>query len=87
MDAGNDHLERRCPGLGGIVPFKYCRESGDEGQPCWKVFDCWWERFDIQEYLRLNLSEEGFNRLIESKPAPKITSLIELIEQAKARIT
>ena len=85
MDHDKDHLIRRCPRLGGPVSFQYCRTCGDDGLPCWKTFDCWWEYFDVVAYLTKNLNEENFNRLAGKKPKPKITSLIELIEQAKKR--
>ena len=86
MDESKDRLERRCPRLGGPVTFQYCRRCGDPDLPCWKIFDCWWESFDIMDYLRQNLPEESFQRLVQTKPKPKIGSLIELIEQAKNRV-
>lgn len=85
MDESKDHLERRCPRLGGPVTFEYCRQCGDERLPCWKVFDCWWEYFDITAYLSSNLSEDTFNKLVNTKPMPKINTLVELIERAKNR--
>lgn len=85
MDHSKDHFTRRCPRLGGHVSFQYCRAYGDDGLPCWKTFDCWWEYFDVVAYLKKNLNEEDFKRLAGKKPKPKITSLIELIEQAKKR--
>ena len=83
MNEGNKGLQRRCPRLGGPVSFEYCMECGNGKQPCWKIVDCWWEAFDIVTYLKKNLSEEEFNRLIHTRPKPKITSLIEMIEQAR----
>ena len=79
------NLERRCPRLGGSVPFNYCMVVGEDKQPCFKVVDCWWEAFDIVRYLHDNLSEDQFNRLMNARPRPKIVSLVELIEQAKKR--
>jgi hypothetical protein len=78
-------LERRCPRLGGAVPFNYCMISGEDQQPCFKVVDCWWETFDIVRYLQDNLPEDQFNRLMRTGPRPKIASLVELIEKAKSR--
>jgi hypothetical protein len=77
-------LSRRCPRLGGPVGFKYCMSSEGE-QPCAKVVDCWWETFDILHYLRDNLSEAQFDRLLNARPRPKVASLVELIAQAKKR--
>ncbi len=85
MEENKDQLERRCPRLGGPVTFRYCRTSGDDDLPCWKVMDCWWEYFDVVAYWKRNLAEEQFTRLVNTKPKPKVTSLVELIEKAKRR--
>jgi len=86
MDENRDHLRCRCPRLGGPISFRYCRSCGEDGQPCWKIFDCWWEIFDITGYLKENLSAEAFERLAHSRPMPKIRSLLELIEAAKKQM-
>ena len=52
-------LVRRCPRLGNTVPFDYCEVCGDEQQPCFKILDCWWEHFDVVQYLKDNLTEES----------------------------
>ena len=85
MDNAFDALERRCPRLGGPISFGYCRTTGEDRLPCWKIFDCWWESFDVVEYLKKSLPEETFHRLVNTKPKPKVLSLVELIEQAKNR--
>ena len=85
MEESKDHLSRRCPRLGGPVTFQYCRLCGEESLPCWKIFDCWWELFDIATYLSTTLSSDMFNRLVNTRPKPKVSSLIELIELAKNR--
>jgi hypothetical protein len=84
MTDGHNPLSRRCPRLGGPVGFDYCM-SGEGGHPCVKVVDCWWETFDIVQYLRDNLSEEQFNQVMNARPRPKVASLVELIAQAKKR--
>ena len=86
MAATKDHLKRRCPRLGGPVTFEYCKICGDDNGPCWKTIDCWWEYFDIRLYLKENLPENEFNRLLNAGPKPKISSIVDLIEQAKKRI-
>jgi len=73
----------RCPRLGSEVPFYYCRKCGENGLPCFKVFDCWWEIFDVVAYLRDELSPVDFERLKGTKPKEKVLSLLEIIEQAK----
>jgi len=69
--------------LGGPVTFGYCRRCGEEHLPCWKVFDCWWESFDVVDFLKSRLSPDQFHRLSQTRPKPKIDSLLELVEQAK----
>ncbi|MBU2621941.1 MAG: hypothetical protein KKD92_06450 [Proteobacteria bacterium] len=78
-----DDLDIRCPRLGSSVGFGYCRTCGDGQSPCFKIFDCWWERFDVTAYFKDRLSEEEFMQLAMSRPKPKISSLLELIEQAR----
>ena len=85
MEESKDHLERRCPRLGGDISFGYCRTSGDNDSVCWKIFDCWWEYFDVVAHLKKYLPEDQFNRILQARPKPKIVSLVELIEQAKKR--
>ena len=82
-DKGNPEI--RCPRLGGPVYFKYCMTCGDGKSTCFKIFDCWWEHFDVVQYLKDNLTENQFNHLMAARPKPKVTSLIELIEQARKR--
>jgi hypothetical protein len=85
MEEPNKKLIRRCPRLGNPVPFEYCEVCGDDQQPCFKILDCWWEYFDVVQYLQDKLPEDQFKRLMAAKPKPKINSLVELIEQAKKR--
>ena len=85
MEESIKKLIRRCPRLGNPVPFEYCEVCGDDQQPCFKILDCWWEQFDVVQYLKDNLAEDQFNRLMEARPKPKVTSLLELIDQAKSR--
>ena len=78
-------LVRRCPRLGNSVPFQYCKVCGDHRRPCFKILDCWWEHFDVVRYLKDHLPESEFNRLMNTQPKPKVSSLVELIELAKKR--
>ena len=77
------NAERRCPRLGGPVSFSYCESCGEHQLPCFKIFDCWWECFDVAAYLKSKLSEDQFSRLVNSKPKAKVASILDLIEQAK----
>jgi hypothetical protein len=78
-----DHLERRCPRLGGAVRFAYCRDQAG-GEVCTKILDCWWECFDVADLMRRALSSEAFHRLAEPRrPPDKTASLIDLIRHAR----
>jgi hypothetical protein len=77
MDENINQLEQRCPRLGGPVLFAYCKTSGDDHSVCWKIVG----------YLKKFLPEDKFKKLSNSKPKQKIVSLVELIEQAKKRIS
>ena len=81
-----DQSERRCPRLGHAISFGYCRVSGDNRQPCFKVFDCWWEQFDVVSYFRQRLPVDTFNQLSLTSPPNKVASLVDLIQQARNRI-
>ncbi len=85
MKKEQNSMVRRCPRLGNTVPFDYCESCGDEQQPCFKILDCWWEHFDVVQYFKDSLPEDQFNHLLQARPKPKVTSLIELIEQARKR--
>lgn len=85
MKSPRDNLERRCPRLGGPVTFYYCRTTGEESLPCWKLLDCWWEQFDVLAYVSAAYPPDTVEKLIRARPKPKVTSLIELIAAAKKR--
>jgi hypothetical protein len=77
-----DKLEMRCPRLGGPVNFGYCRHCGENDRPCFKILDCWWQRFDVVGHLKSRLPREEFEALGQHPPE-KITSLLDLIAQAQ----
>jgi len=72
----------RCPRLGHQVPFSYCR-SENRGLPCFKTLDCWYPHFQVEEYLKKELTSEEWERTFNRLPKTKMASLLELIEQAK----
>ena len=78
-----DDLDIRCPMLGHPLYFKYCR-STHENKPCRKIYDCWFNRIDIETFMNENFDEATIEA-IKSPPKPKVLSLVELIEQAKKR--
>jgi hypothetical protein len=78
-----DEYTARCPMLGHLVPFTYCREPGAP-LPCRKIMDCWHERFDIVAYLNEICTLEEIEA-ITAPPKPKVSQLMELIQKAKGR--
>jgi len=77
-----DTYRIRCPRLGHQIPFSYCRTE-NRGLPCFKTLDCWFQHFEVEAYLRLEMTEEEWNKAFGGPPKPKMQSLLELIEQAK----
>ena len=81
-----DTLERRCPRLGSDVALGYCKRCGEDQSPCFKLLDCWWERFDVVAHMQASLSAEAFDALARHRTPPdKVTSLVDLIRRAQAR--
>lgn len=73
----------RCPRLGHEITFSYClRESTD--LPCSRILPCWSPVFDVETFLRKELAPDLWEKFIHFQPKDKITSIIEMIEAAKA---
>ena len=77
-----DDYQIRCPRLGHQIYFSYCRQE-NQGQPCFKTLDCWHSHFDVQAFLKAELTEEQWEQAFCRDVRPKMLSLLELIEQAK----
>ena len=77
-----DHLELRCPRLGGEVMFQYCKREGGD-LPCPRILSCWSSFFPVEAYLRDQMSGEDWNRFTSRTPKDKVTTLLELIDRAK----
>jgi hypothetical protein len=72
-----------CRRLGHWLTFNYCRQETD-GLPCRKIIDCWFEKLPIKEFLKGTYKEEEISYIFKSSK-PKLTSIVELIDQAKKR--
>jgi hypothetical protein len=79
-----DHLEMRCPRLGGEVPFSYCKQEGGD-LPCPRIIACWQPYFPVEAYLKEKLTPAQWDRFCDQAPKHKVTTLVELIEAAKKR--
>lgn len=78
----NDDYKIRCPRLGHQISFLYCRHE-NRGLPCFKSLDCWNDHFQVEVYLKTELTEEEWEGVFCRKPKAKMASLLDLIEQAK----
>jgi hypothetical protein len=84
MKTEHDHKLIRCPKLGDEMTFAYClRESVD--LPCSRIVRCWSSCFDVAVFLKEVLTPEQWNMFSNSRQNDKVSSLIELIETAKAK--
>ncbi|MBW1739991.1 MAG: hypothetical protein JRJ42_02520 [Deltaproteobacteria bacterium] len=79
-----DHLEIRCPRLGGEVTFAYCQKEGGD-LPCPRIIACWQPYFPVETYLRGRLTQPEWDRCFNRPQKDKMATLIELIEKAKRR--
>jgi hypothetical protein len=72
----------RCPRLGHEIYFEYCRRE-NMGLPCFKILDCWFAYFKVEEYLRQSLTAQEWKDVFENPGTPKILSLLENIRKAQ----
>lgn len=77
-----DNQEGYCRKLGHHLTFKYCR-SEDNGSPCRKVLDCWFEKFEVQAYIEEQFPE--FKTKQTQSIRPKTATILDLIQQAQKR--
>ena len=82
IKAPNKDYTIRCPRLGHQINFQYCRIE-NMGLPCFKILDCWFQHFDVESYLRQDLSSEEWDKTFNRTPKSKVASLLELIEKVK----
>ena len=82
METEHDERRLRCRRLGHEVTFRYCRTQ-EGGSVCPLILDCWWEVFDVAGFLREHLEPEEFEKLARRGFRPKVTSLLDLIQQAQ----
>lgn len=78
----DDDVKIRCPRLGHQINFAYCRVE-NHGLPCFKSLDCWYQYFQVEAYLRGQLTGEQWDSVFSKPPQPKMLSLLEMIEQAR----
>jgi hypothetical protein len=80
----DDDFQIRCPKLGNQIYFSYCVQE-NQGLPCYRTLDCWFEHFEVAAFLKKTLTPAKWKAAFGKPPKPKIISLLELIEQEKNR--
>jgi hypothetical protein len=80
-----NHLGIRCPRLGHEVFFSYCRREAGE-LPCHRTIICWQSFFPVEAHLKEVLPADQWEIFSSQGPGDKMTTLINLIEQAKSRV-
>jgi hypothetical protein len=76
-------FEIRCPRLGHQINFEYCQKE-NSGLPCFKTLDCWYNYFNVHYFFKEKLSREDFKKTFINRGQPKVHSLLDLIQKAKA---
>jgi len=76
--------EIRCPRLGHEISFSYCRRE-NRGLPCYKVVDCWFPYFKIEDYLAQELSARELQELFSPPQKDKVLSLLEQIKTLRSQ--
>lgn len=80
-----DHVEVRCPKLGGEVTFGYCRKLQD-GLPCRRALICFELKFPADIYFQKVLRKETYVRIFTSEPENRVERLINTVAQASKRL-
>lgn len=80
-----DHVEVRCPQLGGEVTFGYCRVLQD-GMPCQRALLCFERKFPVDEYFRTVLKEETFIRIFTTPPRSRVERFLDSVAEAQKRL-
>lgn len=77
-----DELMTRCPRLGCIITFGYCRiEQGD--LPCSRLIACWRPSIPVEAWLEQGLSPGQIERFTRSTAGDRITTLFEAADNLK----
>ena len=77
-----DSWEIRCLKLGGEVPFKYCRTTGEPF--CSRIIFCWAERIDIGTFLAENFSPEQIHSCLEKKQPGRLEQIFKAVDKIKS---
>lgn len=62
MKTKHDEKTMRCRMLGQQIPFGYCRTCNNS-IPCKKIYDCWFQAFDIEKFINEHYSQETIAKI------------------------
>jgi hypothetical protein len=79
-----DHIEIRCPQLGGEVTFGYCRTLAD-GLPCSRALVCFELKFPVVAYFQRVLKAETYERIFNAPQPSRMDKFLNTISEAKER--
>lgn len=68
--------------MGHQISFDYCRKENN-GLPCPKTLDCWYNYFSVEDFLKNELTPKQWEEAFANPVNPKINTLLDLIEKAK----
>jgi hypothetical protein len=77
-----DEEKVACPKLGHLVPFSYCSREND-GMPCFKAIDCWYDRFLVEDYFREILEPEEWKAVFDRPPKDRMSRLLEIVDETR----
>jgi len=83
----HDNRSQRCRRLGSDINFEYCRLHAEQGKMCSNIILCWWERFDVISFLKDHLTDDQLLALEQPQVKPKLTKLMEIIQEAQRRVS
>jgi len=79
----HDELSRRCPPLGGAVPFYYCRTVNSK-LPCQRIVQCWSIKFDVEGWLTENYSQEEIEKALTPDTRSRLQKILEIVDKVKS---
>ncbi len=80
----HDDLSRRCPPLGGPVPFKYCRTMNRK-LPCQRIVQCWGPKFNVIEWLKENYSPEQIEQALTPDTRSRLDKILETAHETSSK--
>ncbi len=75
----DNHEKWRCPQLGGPVTFAYCRRM-NVGLPCNKLYQCWQNELNVQQFLDDNFTPEEIEKTFASPHSGRMGTIFDALK-------